>query len=602
MLERILFLLLIARLCTCFEIKASPTVAVGVSATATWKHEPFLGFTVQIDQINLVQDGHDEFSKTVLDDKKLLSQPSGLVTFTIPSPGTFRLEGVIVNKKVNNFADKFGVKARSDSIKADLSSAPPSASTSDPEPTVTQSVSSSASSLVLTSTLNPGPTSIENSSSSSTVGSQTTILTSLASSNRSEWSAPLTSASGAPSVTATTTPGTPPSADDHRLAKIIGSVLGVILFLLILAMLVYCRRRRREIRIIREEAGSSTSFQKDRMMISDRPWYQSPAYSFSRPWARSGRKRSDSSSTDASDSHTRMYSSSEISFSTITPSDSISQVGHPSKVYKYQIKRKPLRTSTDLSAVMESQGGRESTLTGGSTMVPGDEALDRPKPVFPNPIPNIITTSATPETSILIIKNGALRFGKLAADANATTVRSSSPNALFPLPTISFDVQDLLVTSFEITAPATITVGASAQGTWKHNGRDGVFQINLVKEDPIQFSRPVLAGKEMDESSGTVTFTVSNTGTYRLQAIKWNGLWPQQAGSSDKIKAMETNRSITLITFMTTTSDFPTSTIAFVEETSLTVTRYAAPRFTALSFAKRHSDVFIWDNDDYYWF
>ncbi|KAK1222169.1 hypothetical protein PQX77_014989 [Marasmius sp. AFHP31] len=148
---------------------------------------------------------------------------------------------------------------------------------------------------------------------------------------------------------------------------------------------------------MREEAGSSTSFQKDRMMISDRPWYQSPAYSFSRPWARSGRNGSD----DASDSQTRRYSSSEVSFSTITPSDSISQVGHPSKVYKYQIKRKPLRTSTDLSAVMESQGARESILTGGSTMVHGDEAPDRPKPVFPNPIPDIITTSATPETSMV---------------------------------------------------------------------------------------------------------------------------------------------------------------------------------------------------------
>ncbi|KAK1222165.1 hypothetical protein PQX77_014985 [Marasmius sp. AFHP31] len=161
---------------------------------------------------------------------------------------------------------------------------------------------------------------------------------------------------------------------------------------------LYCRRRRAR-RIARIDAGLSTSSQKDRIMVSDRPWYKSPAYSFPRPWARSGYIPSKISSTSGSKSKTHKYTSSELSFSTITPSDSVSQAGHPSKVHKPQMKRKPLRTSTDLSDVPETREIRSPISVDGSSAIPGSEVLDRPKPVFPHPIPDIITTRATPQTS-----------------------------------------------------------------------------------------------------------------------------------------------------------------------------------------------------------
>ncbi|KAJ8090996.1 hypothetical protein PM082_024920 [Marasmius tenuissimus] len=185
--------------------------------------------------------------------------------------------------------------------------------------------------------------------------------------------------------------------DPDRKARIIGSVLGTFILLLILAIFIYlCRRRRRERRILHKEAGSCTSFESDRMMVSNRPWHQSPAYSFPRGRARSEYPSSDSASTSES-----TYSSSDASFSSIRPSDSVSQIRHPSKTYNFQIKRKPLRTSTDVSTISEFQGHRNSGSVDSSTMVSSSEALNRPKPVFPNPIPVIITTSATPQSSVV---------------------------------------------------------------------------------------------------------------------------------------------------------------------------------------------------------
>ncbi|KAJ8091003.1 hypothetical protein PM082_024927 [Marasmius tenuissimus] len=190
-----------------------------------------------------------------------------------------------------------------------------------------------------------------------------------------------------------------PSVDSHRLAKIIGSVLGV-LFMLTLALIVYlyCRRRRAR-RIARIDAKSSISFQKERIMVSDRPWYKSPTYFFPRPWARSGYSPSEISSTSGSESKTHIHTYSELSFSTITPSDSVSQVGHASSVYKSHRKRKPLKSSTDLSAVSEARESTNPSSVNGSTKISGSEGLDHPKPVFPHPIPDIITTDATPQTS-----------------------------------------------------------------------------------------------------------------------------------------------------------------------------------------------------------
>ncbi|KAK1222172.1 hypothetical protein PQX77_014992 [Marasmius sp. AFHP31] len=204
-----------------------------------------------------------------------------------------------------------------------------------------------------------------------------------------------------PSATPPTVESTAPPVDSHRLAKLLGSVLGA-LFMLTLAILVYlyCRRRRAR-RITRIDAGLSTSSQKDRIVVSDRPWYKSPAYSFPRPWARSGYTPSEFSSTSGSESKTHKYTSSELSFSTITPSDSVSQAGHPSKVHKSQIKRKPLRTSTDLSTVPETRESKSPRSVNGSTAIPSSEVLDRQKPVFPHPIPDNITTSATPQTSVV---------------------------------------------------------------------------------------------------------------------------------------------------------------------------------------------------------
>ncbi|KAL0067270.1 hypothetical protein AAF712_005667 [Marasmius tenuissimus] len=189
----------------------------------------------------------------------------------------------------------------------------------------------------------------------------------------------------------------PSSVDPNRTTKIVGSVLGTLLFLLILAILIYLyRRRRRERRISHKEAGSSTSFESDQMMVSNRPWHQSPAYSFPQTRARSEYSSSDSASTSDS-----TYSSSDASFSSITPSDSVSQIRYPSKTYNFQMKRKPLMTSTDLSTISESQSNRNSGSVDSSTMVSGSEVLDPPKPVFPNPIPVIITTNATPQSSVV---------------------------------------------------------------------------------------------------------------------------------------------------------------------------------------------------------
>ncbi|KAL0062847.1 hypothetical protein AAF712_010303 [Marasmius tenuissimus] len=195
---------------------------------------------------------------------------------------------------------------------------------------------------------------------------------------------------------------TPSSAAHYSTAMIVGSVLGVLLFFTLLAIFLYfCRRRRAEGRIIRGDAGLPASFYSNRMVIFDRPWYQSPAYSFPRPWARSSYAESEFTSTSESESRTQTYTSSDLSFSPIAPSDSVSQLGHPSKEYKFQIKRKPLRTSTDLSTVPESQGNKDSTSADDSTIVLGSEALDRPKPAFSHPIPVIITTNATPQTSVV---------------------------------------------------------------------------------------------------------------------------------------------------------------------------------------------------------
>ncbi|KAJ8083662.1 hypothetical protein PM082_009538 [Marasmius tenuissimus] len=187
------------------------------------------------------------------------------------------------------------------------------------------------------------------------------------------------------------------SIDPNRTTKIVGSVLGTLLFLLILAILIYLyRRHRRERRISHKEAGSSTCFEGDQMMVSNRPWHQSPAYSFPQTQARSEYTSSDSASTSDS-----KYSSSDASFSSITPSDSVSQIHYPSKTYNFQMKRKPLRTSTDLSTILESQGNRNFGSVDSSTMVSGSKVLDPPKPVFPNPIPVIITTNATPQSSVV---------------------------------------------------------------------------------------------------------------------------------------------------------------------------------------------------------
>ncbi|KAK1220187.1 hypothetical protein PQX77_017069 [Marasmius sp. AFHP31] len=184
--------------------------------------------------------------------------------------------------------------------------------------------------------------------------------------------------------------------DPNRTAKIIGSVLGTLLFLLILAFCIYLyRRRRRESRVFHKEAGSSTSFESDRMMVSNRPWHQSPAYSSPRAQARS-EYNSDSASTSDS-----TYSSSDSWFSSIAPSDSVSQIRCPSQTYNFHVKRKPLRTSTDLSTISETRGSEAPSSIDSSTLVSGSEAPNRPKPVFPHPIPVITTTSATPQSSVV---------------------------------------------------------------------------------------------------------------------------------------------------------------------------------------------------------
>ncbi|KAJ8083664.1 hypothetical protein PM082_009540 [Marasmius tenuissimus] len=155
------------------------------------------------------------------------------------------------------------------------------------------------------------------------------------------------------------------------------------------------RRARRNTGI---DAGLSASFQKDRILVSDRPWYKSPAYSFPRLWARSGYIPSEINSTSGPGAKIHSYTPSELSFSTITPSDSVSQVGRPSKVHKSQMKRKPLKTSTYLSAVLESRESGDHSLVVDSTKGSGSEVLDRPKPVFTNPILVSITTRATLQT------------------------------------------------------------------------------------------------------------------------------------------------------------------------------------------------------------
>ncbi|KAK1222170.1 hypothetical protein PQX77_014990 [Marasmius sp. AFHP31] len=63
-------------------IDAPPTVVVGALATATWRRDDW----VLVSQINLVQDDPKKFSQNVLDPKEMIGL-SGLVTFTIPSPG-----------------------------------------------------------------------------------------------------------------------------------------------------------------------------------------------------------------------------------------------------------------------------------------------------------------------------------------------------------------------------------------------------------------------------------------------------------------------------------------------------------------------------------
>ncbi|KAL0067272.1 hypothetical protein AAF712_005669 [Marasmius tenuissimus] len=107
---------------------------------------------------------------------------------------------------------------------------------------------------------------------------------------------------------------------------------------------------------------------------------------------------SEINSTSGPGAKIHSYTPSELSFSTITPSDSVSQVGRPSKVHKSQMKRKPLKTSTDLSAVLESRESGDHSLVVDSTKGSGSEVLDRPKPVFTNPILVSITTRATLQT------------------------------------------------------------------------------------------------------------------------------------------------------------------------------------------------------------
>ncbi|KAL0062832.1 hypothetical protein AAF712_010287 [Marasmius tenuissimus] len=104
--------LLIARLCTCFKFTdVPPAVDVGVPANATWSRDPLDFFT----QINLVQDDRNEFLQQVSDAPEL-RKLSGLVTFTIPKPGTFRLEGVRTNfgKKINLRPSSGKIKAESE--------------------------------------------------------------------------------------------------------------------------------------------------------------------------------------------------------------------------------------------------------------------------------------------------------------------------------------------------------------------------------------------------------------------------------------------------------------------------------------------------------
>ncbi|KAL0058103.1 hypothetical protein AAF712_015237, partial [Marasmius tenuissimus] len=244
-------------------------------------------------------------------------------------------------------------------------------------------------STTLSSTQTDGPA--RSTSQSQSSASSTTTIATMASFSTS---VPL---SESPPRAAQTTP---PSVASDRQPIIIGSVLGVLLFILLMGILLYLHRRRGQKEQTLSEDKGFTSFKK-KQMISNRPWYQSPAYSFSQTWTRSKYTISEFSSTSGSDSMTHRCSSSEVSSSTITPSDSVSQIGYSSKAYKFQIKRKPLRTFMDLSAVPEPRGNGDSTSADSSTMVSGSDAANRPKPTFPDPIPVIITESATPQTSVV---------------------------------------------------------------------------------------------------------------------------------------------------------------------------------------------------------
>ena len=147
------------------------------------------------------------------------------------------------------------------------------------------------------------------------------------------------------------------SGNPHRRAMILAFVFGALLLFAIVAIIFhFYRRQRRGRQNGANQDGSSISFHKDRMVVSNRPWHKSSAYYFSRSRARATESNSELTSTSGSESKTHTYKASEVSFSTINPSDSISKVGHPSRVYKFELKRKPLRTSSDLSALPESQG------------------------------------------------------------------------------------------------------------------------------------------------------------------------------------------------------------------------------------------------------
>ena len=144
----------------------------------------------------------------------------------------------------------------------------------------------------------------------------------------------------------------------HQTVMILAFVFGFLLYV-ILAMIFYfyrCRRRARQNR--HRHKGSSIWFHNDRMRVSNRPWQQSPTYSSSRPWALPTESDSESSYTNGSESKIHNHKLSEASLSTINPWDSVSQVANPLRVYKFQLKRKPLRTPSDLSALPESQSNK----------------------------------------------------------------------------------------------------------------------------------------------------------------------------------------------------------------------------------------------------